>query len=336
MILVPNCNNLSVGIVGTGVYLPETVLTNAELEKTVDTSDEWIRSRSGICERRIINEGEATSDIACRAARMAVQDAGISLQEVDAIVVATVTPDMLFPSTACLVQNGLGLNRVAAFDVGAGCSGFVYAMGIGSQFIKTGMYNTVLVIGAESLSRIINWQDRNTCVLFGDGAGAAVLRPVPEGFGILSLDLGADGSGADLLKLPAGGSRMPVTHENCCSTDHYLNMSGREVFKFAVKIIGESALNALEKAGLDKKDVDCFIPHQANIRIIEAAVRRLNLPMDKVFVNVQKYGNTSAASIPVAVHEAVAEGRIKRGDIVVLVGFGAGLTWGASVIKWAK
>ncbi len=333
---MPNCNNLSVGIVGTGVYLPETVLTNAELEKTVDTSDEWIRSRSGICERRIINEGEATSDIACRAARMAVQDAGISLQEVDAIVVATVTPDMLFPSTACLVQNGLGLNRVAAFDVGAGCSGFVYAMGIGSQFIKTGMYNTVLVIGAESLSRIINWQDRNTCVLFGDGAGAAVLRPVPEGFGILSLDLGADGSGADLLKLPAGGSRMPVTHENCCSTDHYLNMSGREVFKFAVKIIGESALNALEKAGLDKKDVDCFIPHQANIRIIEAAVRRLNLPMDKVFVNVQKYGNTSAASIPVAVHEAVAEGRIKRGDIVVLVGFGAGLTWGASVIKWAK
>ena len=333
---MPNCNNLSVGIVGTGVYLPETVLTNAELEKTVDTSDEWIRSRSGICERRIINEGEATSDIACRAARMAVQDAGISLQEVDAIVVATVTPDMLFPSTACLVQNGLGLNRGAAFDVGAGCSGFVYAMGVGSQFVKTGMYNTVLVIGAESLSRIINWQDRNTCVLFGDGAGAAVLRPVPEGFGILSLDLGADGSGADLLKLPAGGSRMPVTHENCCSTDHYLNMSGREVFKFAVKIIGESALNALEKAGLDKKDVDCFIPHQANIRIIEAAVRRLNLPMDKVFVNVQKYGNTSAASIPVAVHEAVAEGRIKRGDIIVLVGFGAGLTWGASVIKWAK
>ena len=333
---MPNCNNLSVGIVGTGVYLPETVLTNAELEKTVDTSDEWIRSRSGICERRIINKGEATSDIACRAARMAVQDAGISLQEVDAIIVATVTPDMLFPSTACLVQNGLGLNRVAAFDVGAGCSGFVYAMGVGSQFVKTGMYNTVLVIGAESLSRIINWQDRNTCVLFGDGAGAAVLRPVPEGFGILSLDLGADGSGADLLKLPAGGSRMPVTHENCFSTDHYLNMSGREVFKFAVKIIGESALNALEKAGLDKKDVDCFIPHQANIRIIEAAARRLNLPMDKVFVNVQKYGNTSAASIPVAVHEAVAEGRIKRGDIIVLVGFGTGLTWGASVIKWAK
>lgn len=333
---MPNCNNLSVGIVGTGVYLPETVLTNAELEKTVDTSDEWIRSRSGICERRIINKDEATSDIACRAARMAVQDAGISLQEVDAIIVATVTPDMLFPSTACLVQNGLGLNRVAAFDVGAGCSGFVYAMGVGSQFVKTGMYNTVLVIGAESLSRIINWQDRNTCVLFGDGAGAAVLRPVPEGFGILSLDLGADGSGADLLKLPAGGSRMPVTHENCFSTDHYLNMSGREVFKFAVKIIGESALNALEKAGLDKKDVDCFIPHQANIRIIEAAARRLNLPMDKVFVNVQKYGNTSAASIPVAVHEAVAEGRIKRGDIIVLVGFGTGLTWGASVIKWAK
>lgn len=333
---MPNCNNLSVGIVGTGVYLPETVLTNAELEKMVDTSDEWIRTRSGICERRIIAEGEATSDIACRAARMAVQDAGISLQEVDAIVVATVTPDMLFPSTACLVQNALGLNRGAAFDVGAGCSGFVYAMAVGSQFVKTGMYNTVLVIGAESLSRIINWQDRNTCVLFGDGAGAAVLRPVPDGFGILSLDLGADGSGADLLKVPAGGSRMPVTPENCMSTDHYLNMSGREVFKFAVKIIGESALNALEKAGLDKKDVDCFIPHQANVRIIEAAAKRMNLPMDKVFVNVQKYGNTSAASIPVAIHEAAAEGRIKRGDIIVLVGFGTGLTWGASVIKWAK
>ncbi len=332
---MPMCNSLPVGIVGTGVYLPEKVLTNADLEKMVDTSDEWITERSGIRERRILNESEATSDMAYGAAKMALQNAGVSPKEVDLIIVATVTPDMSFPATACLVQDKLGASRSAAFDFSVGCSGFVYGLGIGSQFIKTGMYRTVLVIGAETLSRITNWEDRNTCVLFGDAAGAAVLRPVQDGYGILSVELGADGSGGDLLKQAAGGSRIPLTEDNCRSKDRYIHMAGREVFKFAVKNMGESAMSALAKAGLGKKDVDCFIPHQANMRIIEAAAKRLDLPMDKVVVNIQKYGNTSAASIPVALHEALTEGRIKKGDNIVLVAFGAGLTWAASVIRWA-
>jgi len=332
---LPVVKTVPVGIIGTGVYLPEKVLTNADLEKMVDTSDEWITTRTGIQERRIIGDNMATSDMACAAARMALKNAGVSPREIDLILVATVTPDMMFPATACLVQAQLKALHAAAFDISAGCSGFVYGLEIGSQFIKTGNYRTVLVIGAESLSRITNWHDRNTCVLFGDAAGAAVLKPVEEGFGILSVELGADGSGGDLLKLAVGGARTPITEENCHSPDRYLYMAGREVFKFAVKIMGECALKALEIAGLDRKDVDYLIPHQANIRIIEAAARRLELPMEKVFVNVQKYGNTSAASIPVALHEAVVEGKIKKGDKIVLVGFGAGLTWGASVIKWA-
>lgn len=328
-------NLMSVGIVGTGIYLPEKILTNADLEKIVDTNDQWIRERTGIEERRILDEGLATSDIAYRAALEAIRNAGVSPEEIDLILVATITPDMSFPATACLVQDKLGAVKAAAFDISAGCSGFVYGLGIGSQFIKTGMYKTVLVIGAEVLSRVLNWKDRNTCVLFGDAAGAAVLRPVEDGFGILSMELGADGSGAELLKQNMGGARSKITVGNCDSFDRYLSMAGREVFRFAVKIMGECALIALEKAGMNEKDISCFIPHQANIRIIEAAARRLDISMEKVFVNVHKYGNTSAASIPVALHEAYCEGKIKKGDNVVLVGFGAGLTWGAAVIKWA-
>ena len=328
-------NAVSAGIVGTGVYLPERILTNSDLEKIVDTNDEWIRTRTGISERRIANEDTATSDMASEAARMALKNAGVEPKDIDLILVATVTPDMSFPATACLVQERLGAGKPPALDISAGCSGFVYGLGIASQFIKTGMYKNVLVVGAETLSRIINWKDRGTCVLFGDAAGAAVLQPVEKGYGILSVELGADGSGGDLLKLDIGGSRNPVTVENCQNEGRFIYMAGSNVMKFAVKIMAEAALTALNKAGLDKKDVDCLIPHQANIRIIEAAAKRLDLPMDKVFINVHKYGNTSAASIPVALHEALTEGRIKKGDHVVLVGFGAGLTWGASVIRWA-
>lgn len=329
------CKGIAVGIVGTGIYLPEKVITNAELEKMVDTTDEWITTRTGIQERRIVNDEMTTSDMGAAAGKMALENAGISVGEVDMILVATVTPDMSFPATACLVQEKIGAPTVPSFDISAGCSGFVYALAVGSQFIKTGLYKKVLVIGSESLSRVINWQDRSTCVLFGDAAGAAVLSPVEEGFGILSVELGADGSGADSLKIPIGGSQTPITEANCWNQERFVCMEGREVYKFAVRIIGESAQRALEIAGIDKENVDCLIPHQANIRIIEAAAKRLSFPMDKVFVNLHKYGNTSAASIPVALHEAWKEGRVKKGDNVVLVGFGTGLTWGSAVIKWA-
>lgn len=335
MIKVPINNPVAVGIVGTGVCLPDKVLTNIDIEKIVDTTDEWIRDRTGIQERRIAGHDTTTSDMGVKAALMAIENAGITPADVDLIVLGTITPDMPFPATACVVQDKIGAYRAAAFDLSAGCSGFVYALGVGSQFIQTGMYKTVLVIGAETLSRSLNWNDRNTCVLFGDGAGAAVLKRVEEGFGILAVEMGASGSGSHLLSQPAGGARMPITRENFESAERYLNMSGREVYKFAVKIMGESALMALGKAGLGKMDIDCLIPHQANIRIIETAAKRLDLPLDKVYINVQKYGNTSAASIPVALHEAFTEGRIKKGDNVVLVGFGAGLTWGTVVMRWA-
>lgn len=323
------------GIVGTGIYLPEKVLTNADMEQMVDTSDEWITSRTGIRERRIISDDMATSDMAIEASKMALRNAGVRAGDVDLVMVATVTPDMMFPATACLVQEKLGAAKAAAFDLSAGCSGFVYGLGVASQFIETGMYKTVLVIGAESLSRITNWKDRSTCVLFGDAAGAAVLQQVEEGSGILSVELGADGSGGDMLKLAIGGSRNPFTAENCNHDGRFIYMAGGSVMKFAVRTMGEAALTALGKAGLHKREINCLIPHQANIRIIDAAAKRLDLPMEKVFVNVHKYGNTSAASIPVALHEAVTEGRVQKGDNIVVVGFGAGLTWGASVIKWA-
>ncbi|EPY10114.1 ketoacyl-ACP synthase III [Paenibacillus sp. MER 180] len=324
----------SVGIIGTGKYVPERVLTNADMEKMVDTNDEWIVSRTGIKERRIAAEHEATSDLAFYAAEKALEAAGISAEELDLIVVATVTPDMSFPSTACLVQKRLGATKAAAFDLSAACSGFVYGLANASNFIAMGTYKYALVIGAECLSRITDYTDRNTCILFGDGAGAAVLGPVPEGRGFQSFVLGADGNGGELLKIEAGGSRMPASAETVENKRHYLYMNGREVFKFAVRIMGNAAEEALEKAGKKKEDVSLMVPHQANTRIIHAALERLNLSEDKCVINLPYYANTSAASIPLALAEAAEQGRIQEGDTILLVGFGGGLTWGASVIVW--
>ncbi|MGB9662782.1 MAG: beta-ketoacyl-ACP synthase III [Moorellaceae bacterium] len=323
-----------VGIIGTGSCLPERILTNFDLEKIVDTSDEWIRTRTGIRERRIAGEDTAASDLSLRAAERALASAGVSAEELDLIIVATVTPDNLFPATACWVQARLGAQRAAALDISAGCTGFLYALGVGQQFVASGTYEKVLVIGVDVLSKIINWQDRNTCVLFGDGAGAVLLAPAPAGEGILSLYLGADGTGGPLLIMPAGGSRLPASLETVNRKLHSIQMQGSEVFKFAVRILGEASLAALEKAGLSKEEVDLLIPHQANMRIIEAALKRLGLPPEKVYVNLDRYGNMSSASVPVALDEACREGRLKKGDKVLMVSFGAGLTWGAAVVKW--
>ena len=325
----------SVGILGTGSYLPEKVLTNADLEKMVDTNDEWIVSRTGIRERRIAALDEASSDLSVKAAEKALKKAGIRAEELDMIIVTTVTPDMNFPATACLVQDRLGAKKAATFDLSAACTGFIYGISTGAQFIATGVYKYVLVIGVECLSRIVDWTDRNTCVLFGDGAGAAVLGPVEEGYGFLSFELGGDGSGGNLLNLPAGGSRLPASEKTIRERLHYVHMSGREVFKFAVRVMGNATEEALAKAGLSKEDIDFLVPHQANIRIIDSAVKRLGLTEDKVVVNLDRYGNMSSASIPVALDEAVERGLIKKGDTMVLCGFGGGLTWGATVLKWA-
>jgi len=302
----------------------------------MDTSDEWIVERTGIHERHVAADNEATSDLATKAAQKALEDANITAAEIDLIIVATGTADMAFPATACLVQDNLRALNAAAFDVSAACSGFIYALVTGSQFIKAGVYRKVLVIGAETLSRITDWSDRKTGMLFGDGAGAAVLGETPEGYGILGVDLGANGSGAELLKVPAGGSRNPATAETVLQKQHYIQMDGNEVFKFAVKIMGETTSKALQSANLTHGDLTYLVPHQANIRIIKSAAKRLGLPMDQVVVNVDKYGNTSAASVPIALDEAVKSGVIKPGDIVALVGFGGGLTWASSIIKWYK
>lgn len=326
----------AVGITGLGSYVPEKILTNSDLEKIVDTSDEWIVDRTGIRERRIAAPEQATSDLAYEAAKQALDDAGIAPEELDLIIVATATPDMFFPSVACIIQDKLNATKAAAFDLAAGCSGFAYGLVVGSQFVKSGLYNKVLIVGAEALSKILDWNDRNTCILFGDGAGAAVLEPVDSGYGVLGVELGADGGGGQFLNIPAGGSRIPTTTETIQDRMHYIHMHGNEVFKFAIKVMGEAAVKALENAGLTSHDVDCLIPHQANIRIIQSAAKRLKLPMDKVVVNVDKYGNTSAASIPIALKEAVDSGRVKKDDVVVLVGFGAGLTWASCVLKWCK
>lgn len=326
---------IPVGILGTGSYVPEKVLTNLDLEKMVQTSDEWIITRTGIRERRIAAPDQASSDLAVNAAQRALKSAGITADDIDLIIVSTVTPDMAFPATACLVQERLGAKKAATFDLSAACTGFLYGITCASQFISTGLYKYVLVIGVECLSRILDWTDRNTCVLFGDGAGAAVLGPVEEGFGFLSFELGSDGSGGDLLKLPAGGSRMPASEQTVKNRLHTVSMAGREVFKFAVRVIGNAADEALKKVGLKRENIDFLIPHQANIRIIEAAMKRFGLTDDKVIINLDRYGNMSSASIPVALDEAVRSGRIHKGDILVLCGFGGGLTWGATVLKWA-
>ncbi|USK60802.1 beta-ketoacyl-ACP synthase III [Peribacillus asahii] len=311
---------MNAGIIGIGRYLPEKIVTNSDLEKVMDTSDEWIRTRTGIEARRIASDDVNTSDMAYKAAAQAIENAGITAEDIDLILVSTVTPDQSFPSVACMIQEQLGAKKAAAMDLSAACAGFMYGVVTGEQFIKNGVYKNVLIVGVEKLSKITNWEDRNTAVLFGDGAGAVVLGPVSEGRGILSFELGADGSGGKYL-LQEGD---------------FIAMNGREVFKFAVRQMGESSLNVLTKAGLTREDVDLLIPHQANIRIMESARERLNLPVEKMTKTIHKYGNTSASSIPIALAEELEAGRIKDDDVLVMVGFGGGLTWGAIALRWGK
>ena len=321
-------------IVGLGRYLPGRILTNAELARTVDTTDEWIRSRTGVEERRIAAPEEASSDLAYEAAREALEAAGIGPADIDLIVVGTTTPDMVFPNVACLLQKRLGTRTVGCLDVSAACSSFVYGLSVAHGAIVSGQAETVLVVGAETLSRITNWRDRATCVLFGDCGGAAILRPARKGDGFLSFCLGGDGQGGDALQMKAGGSRRPASYETIERGEHYIAMNGSEVYQFAVRALCDAAAQALREADLGPADVDFVIPHQANIRIIESAARRLRIPMEKFFVNVQRYGNTSAASIPVALYEAAAAGRVRDGGLGVLVTFGAGYTWAACTIRW--
>ncbi len=322
-----------IGIIGLGKYLPKKVLTNADLEKIVDTSDDWITTRSGIKERRLAAKTEATSDLAVKAAKDALDDAKISAQDLDLIIVATITPDMQFPSTACIVQHGLGAKNAVCFDVSAACSGFIYAISIAEQFLARGTYKNALVIGAETLSSITDWQDRSTCVLFGDGAGAAVLSEVKSG-GIISTYLGSDGSLSDILMVPAGGSRNPATDKTIEARMHYLKMRGNELFKVAVNTMSDAARQVLKQADLEPADINLFIPHQANIRIIIAIAKKLGLPQEKFFLNIEKYGNMSSASLAVALCEAVKEGKVKKSDTILLNAFGAGLVWGACIIRW--
>ncbi|PFK46676.1 3-oxoacyl-ACP synthase [Bacillus cereus] len=310
---------MNVGILGIGRYVPEKVVTNHDLEKIMDTSDEWIRTRTGIAERRIADDTIDTSYMAVEAAKKALEDAGMRGEQIDLILVATVTPDRAFPAVACVIQEQIGAKHAAAMDLGAACAGFMYGMITAQQFIQTGTYKNILVVGSDKLSKIVDWNDRNTAVLFGDGAGAVVMGAVSEGKGILSFELGADGSGGKHLY-----------------QDEYVMMNGREVFKFAVRQLGESCLRVVEKAGFTKEDVDFLVPHQANIRIMESARERLNLPQEKMSTTIEKFGNTSASSIPLAIVEELQNGRIQDGDLIVLVGFGGGLTWGAVALRWGK
>ena len=322
-------------IVGWGKYVPSKVLTNDDLARTVDTSNEWIVTRTGIRERRIAGPKDTTASMGLAAAKEALELAGVRPHEIDLIIVATATPEHVFPSTASLIQDALGAVRAGAFDLSAGCTGFMYGLALGSQTIQAGANDVVLVIGAETLSRIMDWKDRSTCVLFGDGAGAVVLRAgTTAAGGVLATLLRSDGSGGDLLMLPGGGSKYPASPESLEQNLHTIKMNGREVFRFATRIMDRSAREVAAGAGIDMDDVELIIPHQANLRIIQAAARALKLPEERFFVNLQHYGNTSSASIPIALCEAVEQGRLKEGDHCVMVGFGAGLTWGAALIKW--
>jgi 3-oxoacyl-[acyl-carrier-protein] synthase-3 len=321
-------------IVGWGKYIPATVLTNEDLTHMVDTSDEWIRTRTGISERHAASPKESASSMAAHAGEQALNIANIDPLTIDLIIVATATPDYMFPATACLVQDALGARKAGAFDLSAGCSGFVYALSMAADGIAAGTYSTALVIGSEVLTRIVDWSDRSTCVLFGDGAGAVVLKASESPCGVLASVLGADGSGADLLTLPGSGFKAPLSMEARGAELPAIEMNGNEVYRFATRTMGKVALQAVKKAGLTMEQVDLVIPHQANLRIIQAAAKSLKLPDEKVFVNLERYGNTSAASIPIALCEAVESGRVKDGNTIVLSAFGAGLTWGASVIRW--
>lgn len=323
-----------VKIAGVGSYVPPAVLTNFDLEKMVDTSDAWIVEMTGIRERHVAAKEVATSDLGIEAAKRCLESVGVQASEIDLIIVATATPDYGFPATACVIQNAIGATKAAAFDMEIGCTGFIYAVATGCQFISSGVYEKVLVVGAETLTRVVDWTDRATCCLFGDGAGAALLVPAGEGEGIIGIHLGSDGSGGDFLKLPAGGSRTPATVESVEKHLHFIHMEGKPVFKFAVKVVDSSVRAVLAKCGKKPEDIDVLVPHQANFRIIDSACQRFRIPMDKVMVNIDKYGNTSAASVPIALDEALQAGRIKKGDLVVLVAFGAGLSYGSLAIIW--
>jgi len=328
------CEEKKVGILGLGKYLPDTILTNKDLERMVETSDEWITKRTGIKERRIARDDEATSDMAYKAAQNALKNAKTRAEDIDLIIVSTITPDMFFPSTACVLQSRLNITNIPAFDINVACSGFIYGITLANQFIKSGMCKRVLTVAAEKMSSITDWTDRSTCVLMGDGAGAAVLGEVADG-GILATHLGADGSKGDLLKMPAGGSRIPASIQSVEKRLHFMKMNGNELFKYAVKLMADAAKKVTEPLGLKGDDIDLVIPHQANVRILNAVAKRMGIdPEKKLYLNIEKYGNMSAASSAVALTEAVEEGRIKKGDIILLDAFGAGLTWGAILIKW--
>lgn len=332
----PKLDLHNVAVIGTGAYAPERVLTNRELETMVDTSDEWIVSRTGMRERRIAAEDEFTSDLGAKAAMRAIESAGIKPKEIDLIIAPTITPDRPWPNTACLIQTKIGAKHAACIGLEAACSGFIYAMETARNYLATGAATTALVVGAEKMSSIIDWSDRNTCVLFGDGAGAIVMRAGGEETGMICSSMGSDGSLSDLLMVPAGGSRLPTSEGTVQDRLHYLKMSGREVYKYAVSKMVHSVKDVLHKCGMEPKDIDWYIPHQANMRIIQGVGKRLGVPTEKFVVNVEKYGNTSGASIGLALDEAVRDGRIKRGDKVLCVAFGGGFTWGATLMVWTN
>ena len=323
-------------IAGTGRYVPEKVLTNTDLEKIVETSDEWIIKRTGIRERRIAAEDQSTSDLALEAARVALDRAGLAAEDLDAIILATLTPDTYCPAGACYVQNLLGATNACAFDLSAACTGFVYGITVGSSLVRAGVHKNVLVLGAETLSRFIDYTDRNTCILFGDGAGAAVLSRAEEGGDSRLLDhyLRSDGGGTDLIIMPGGGARRPSSHDTVDGKLHFLSMQGNDVFKFATKSMQTLIETAIERNGLSVDDLDLVVPHQVNSRIIDTVLRKVDIPEEKIYLNLQRYGNTSAASVPMALHEAVEEGRVQAGNLVLLVAFGAGLTWGYNLVRW--
>ena len=323
-----------IAITGLGSFLPEKILSNADLEQMVNTSDEWILKRTGIKQRRIVEDGVATSDLAAKASLSALEDAKLSPAELDLIITSTVTPDHLFPSTSCYIQEKIGAVNAGAFDILAACAGFVYALSIAQGFISSGAMNNILVVGAECLSKFTDYSDRTSCVLFGDGAGAAVVQKSKGKSGLLSFVLGADGSNADILILPAGGSRIPPSSDTVKERLHYMRIKGKEVFKLATNNLVHLIEKTLSKSGISKEEIDLLVPHQSNIRIIKAAMKKLDIPMEKVYVNIDKYGNTSSASVPIALDEAKRENRLNEGDLVLLAALGGGLTWSSALLQW--
>lgn len=325
----------SVGIKGLGYYVPEKIMTNFDFEKIIDTNDEWIRTRTGIQERRFVADDQATSDLCVEATKKALDNANMKIEDIDLILVATCTPDYLVQATACLVQHKLGVKGIPCFDLNAACSGFIYGLTVAGGMIRGGVYKNILVIGAEALSRIIDMQDRNTCILFGDGAAAAIVSEVEEGYGILGTYLGAEGEDDEVLKIPAGGTKKPNTHETIENRENFVKMKGQDVFKFAVHALPSATNKALKIAGVKSDDLEMIFPHQANVRIIESAAKRIHVPIEKFYMNLQRFGNTSSASVGLALGEALEKGKIKKGDLIALTGFGAGLTYGSVIIKWA-